>query len=232
MFNFLYKRYKVEVLNTSLWMSVKDLKLYEKVFLTIVVFGAILSAVFSMLNIKLGLGISVILILFGFVLLMIARSRKPEQRRIVEEIIGPSANDRMQKVINLLISFEIDVNDEKQLDNLIEQAKKQQEAFDVWKGFRHALSGMATYILLPIVTIFLSESFKDVNLETLIYRAVIIVFICACIVLLIAAFALSFNDILNPDIHNLEYLIRDIEDVKVFSNKAQTICDSYKEEGE
>lgn len=154
MFNFLYKRYKVEVLNTSLWMSVKDLKLYEKVFLTIVVFGAILSAVFSMLNIKLGLGISVILILFGFVLLMIARSRKPEQRRIVEEIIGPSANDRMQKVINLLISFEIDVNDEKQLDNLIEQAKKQQEAFDVWKGFRHALSGMATYILLPIVTFF------------------------------------------------------------------------------
>ena len=76
MFNFLYKRYKVEVLNTSLWMSVKDLKLYEKVFLTIVVFGAILSAVFSMLNIKLGLGISVILILFGFVLLMILIYRR------------------------------------------------------------------------------------------------------------------------------------------------------------
>lgn len=228
MFNYFYKRYKVEVLNTSLWMSVKELKLYEKVFLTIVVLGAILSGIFSMLDIKIGLEISVVLILIGLVLLMIVRNGKPEQKRIVEEIIGPSANDRMQEMIKLLISFEIDVTDEKQLGNLIKQARKQQEAYDVWKRFRQAFRGMTTYVLLPIVTILLSEFFKGVNLEILLYRAVILVLICACIVLLVAAFALNFNDIFNPDIRNLEYLICDIEDVMVFANKTQTIRDIYK----
>lgn len=68
----------------------------------------------------------------------------------------------------------------------------------------------------------------DVNIETLLYRAVIIVLICACIALIVAAFALNFNDILNPDIRDLGCLIRDIEDVKVFSNKTQFISDTYK----
>lgn len=181
-----------------------------------------------MLDIKIGLEISVVLILIGLVLLMIVRNGKPEQKRIVEEIIGPSANDRMQEMIKLLISFEIDVTDEKQLGNLIKQARKQQEAYDVWKRFRQAFRGMTTYVLLPIVTILLSEFFKGVNLEILLYRAVILVLICACIVLLVAAFALNFNDIFNPDIRNLEYLICDIEDVMVFANKTQTIKDIYK----
>lgn len=43
MFNYLYKKYKVEVLKTSTWLSIKELKLYEKLSLVMVILGGILS---------------------------------------------------------------------------------------------------------------------------------------------------------------------------------------------
>jgi len=228
MFNYFYNSYKLEILKTSSWGSIKELKTYEKAFLVIVVLGAILSGIFSMLAIMIGLAISIALILSGFLILIIMRNRKVEQRRIVEEKIGPLANERMQNVIKLLISFEIDINDEEQLSNLIEQARKQQTKYDVWKGFRSAFNGITTYILLPIVTIFLSELLKNISPEVLLRRAVVIFFVCAGIVVAIVSFAESFNDILNHDIWKLECLISDIEEIKVFSNKAKYISDIYK----
>jgi len=55
MFNYLYKQYKTEILKTSTLMSLKELKPYEKVFLTVVVFGSILIGVFSLLEIQKGI---------------------------------------------------------------------------------------------------------------------------------------------------------------------------------
>lgn len=219
MFNNLYRQYKIKVLKVDIWMSLKELKLYEKVFLAMGVLGGIMSGVFSLLEINMGLFISLGMILIGFILLFLIGNRKSEQKRIVDEIVGPAANKRMEKVIKLLLEFDIDVKDEKQLDNLINQAQKEQLAYDFWKGFRNTFKGMTTYILLPIITIFLSEFFKEVGWELLLYRAVLLALVCSCIVLFISAFAFNINDILNPDIRKLNYFIRDMEDIKVFSQK-------------
>lgn len=127
----------------------------------------------------------------------------------------------MQKVVRLLIEFEIDISNEEHLNNLIEQAKKEQDAYDVWKGLKKPFSGLTTYILLPIITILISEFFKDVGWETILVRAVVILMICASIVLITSAFALNINDILNPDIRNLNCFIKDVEDVKIFKAKAK-----------
>ena len=37
MFNYLFKKYKVEVLKTSTWLSIKELKQYEKLSLVLVI---------------------------------------------------------------------------------------------------------------------------------------------------------------------------------------------------
>lgn len=116
MFNCLYKQYKTEILKTSTLMSLKELKPYEKVFLTIVVLGSILTGVFSLLKIQEGIYISFGIVLVGIILLMAIRNRKPEQKRIVNDIIKPSANNRMQKMVDLLIEFGIDITEEKQFD--------------------------------------------------------------------------------------------------------------------
>ncbi|ESL01617.1 hypothetical protein GCWU000282_03178 [Catonella morbi ATCC 51271] len=221
MFNYLYKKYKVEVLKTSTWLSIKELKLYEKLSLVMVILGSILSGVFTLIKNDIGSYISLVMIIIGFVLIFLLRSRKKEQQRIMKEIIEPSANERMQKVVRLLVEFGIDILDEEHLNNLIEQAKKEQDAYDVWKGFKKSFSGMTTYILLPIITILISEFFKEVGWETLLVRAAVLLMICTCIVLITSAFALNFNDILNPDIKNLNYFIKDVEDVKIFKAKAK-----------
>ncbi len=222
MFNYLYKKYKVEVLKISTWLSIKELKLYEKLSLVMVILGSILSGVFTLIKNDIGSYISLVMIIVGFALILVLRSRKKEQQRIVKEIIEPSANERMQKVVRLLLEFEIDISDEEHLNNLIEQAKKEQDAYDVWKGFKKSFSGMTTYILLPIITILISEFFKDIGRETILVRAVVLLMICTCIVLITSAFALNFNDILNPDIRNLNYFIKDLEDVKIFKAKAKS----------
>ena len=89
------------------------------------------------------------------------------------------------------------------------------------KGFKKSFSRLTTYILLPIITILISEFFKDVGWETILVRAVVILMICTCIVLITLVFALNFNDILNPDIRNLNYFIKDVEEVKIFKVKVK-----------
>lgn len=222
MFNYLYKKYKVEVLKTSTWLSIKELKLYEKASLVMIILGGILSGVFTLIKNNVGSYISLAMIIIGFALIFLLRSRKKEQRRIVKEIIEPSANERMQKVVRLLVEFGIDISDEEHLNNLIEQAKEEQDAYDVWKGFKKPFSGVITYILLPVITILISEFFKEADWKTLLLRALVLLMICACIVLVISAFASSFNDILNSDIKNLNYFIKDVEDVKIFNTKAKS----------
>lgn len=223
MFNCLYKQYKTEILKTSTLMSLKELKPYEKVFLTIVLLGSILTGIFSLLEIQTGIYISFGIVLAGIILLMVIRNRKPEQKRIVNDIIKPSANSRMQKMVDLLIEFGIDITEEKQLDQLITYAKREQDAYDVWKGLRKATKGMATYIILPIITIFLSDFFKGVEPEIFLKRAFFLLFIGFIIILLVFSFGLSIKDMLNPDIRDLDYFISDIEDVKTFQKKAQSM---------
>lgn len=231
MFNYLYKKYKVEILKTSTWLQIKELKLYEKVFLVMFILGGILSGVFALIKNYIGSYISLAMIIIGLAFIFVFGSRKKEQQRIVKEIIEPLANERMQKVVQLLVEFGIDISNEEHLNNLIEQAKKEQIAYDVWRDLKKSFSGMTTYILLPIITIFISEFFKDVGWETLVVRAGVILMICLCIVLITSAFALNFNDILNTDIRNLNYFIKDVEDIKIFKAKAKNFVNKEKKKG-
>ena len=163
MFNFLYKSYKINILNMDNTFSIKGMKLYEKVFLVLWLLGTMLVI-----------------------------------------------------VVALLTSFHVDVNDKKQLEELVLLARKEEELYDVWKGFRGLFKGMTTYILLPIITIFLAEFFKDIAMTVLISRAVVLMIFCICMVLVISAFSVNFTDFFNPDIRDLERFIRDVEDIKVF----------------
>lgn len=221
MFNYLYKKYKIEILKTSTWLSIKELKLYEKFILVMFILGGILSGVFALSKNDIGSYVSLAMTIIGIILIPVFRSRKKEQQRIVKEIIEPLANERMQKVVQLLVEFGIDISNEEHLNNLIEQAKREQTVYDVWIGLKKSFSRMSTYILLPVITIFISEFFKDVGWEILVKRAVLILMLCLCIVLITSVVASNFNDILNPDIRNLDYFIKDIEDIKIFKAKAK-----------
>ena len=216
MFFYLYKRYKVDILQKDSTFSFKDMQLYEKIFLAMWIIGSMLILAFALLGYMIGIFGSSAILIIAFLILIIGGSNKMEQKRILNEKIGPAAEKRMNEMVNLLRSFHIDVHNKKQLDEIIVMARKEEEMYDAWKGFRGLFKGITTYILLPVITILLAEFFKDVSLFILIRRAFVLILFCLCIVLMISAFSMGITDILNPEIRDLRRLIRDIENIKVF----------------
>ena len=216
MFYSLYKKYKVDILQKDSTFSFKNMQLYEKIFLAMWIIGSMLILAFALLGYMIGIfGASAILFI-AFLILIIGGSNKMEQKRILNEKTVPAAEKRMNEMVKLLRSFHIDVHNKKQLDEIIVMARKEEESYDAWKGFRGLFKGITTYILLPVITILLAEFFKDVSLSILIRRAIVLILFCLCIGLMISAFSMGITDFLNPEIRDLRRLIRDIEDIKVF----------------
>lgn len=216
MFNYLFKRYKVDILQKDSTFSFKDMQLYEKIFLAMWIVGAMLILAFALLGYMIGILGSSAILFIAFLILVIGGSNKMEQKRILNEKTVPAAEKRMNEMVKLLRSFHIDVHNKKQLDEIIVMARKEEESYDAWKGFRGLFKGITTYILLPVITILLAEFFKDVSLSILIRRAIVLILFCLCIGLMISAFSMGITDFLNPEIRDLRRLIRDIEDIKVF----------------
>jgi uncharacterized membrane protein YfhO len=98
-------------------------------------------------------------------------------------------------------------------------ARKEQEGYDAWQPFKALFKGLVKYILLPMVTIFLTEYFKVTNLQMLMTRAVLLVLVCLIIVLVLSAFAAGFQGMFNPNIHNLDEFIYDIKNIELFPAK-------------
>ena len=216
MFFYLYKRYQVDILQKDSTFSFKDMQLYEKIFLAMWIVGAMLILAFALLGYMIGILGSSAILFIAFLILVIGGSNKMEQKRILNEKTVPAAEKRMNEMVKLLRSFHIDVHNKKQLDGIIVMARKEEESYDAWKGFRGLFKGITTYILLPVITILLAEFFKDVSLSILIRRAIVLILFCLCIGLMISAFSMGITDFLNPEIRDLRRLIRDIEDIKVF----------------
>lgn len=216
MFNYLFKRYKVDILQKDSTFSFKDMQLYEKIFLAMWIISSMLILAFALLGYMIGVFGSSAILIIAFLILIIGGSNKMEQKRILNEKIGPAAEKRINEMVKLLRSFHIDVHNKKQLDEIIVMARKEEELYDAWRGFRGLFKGITTYILLPVITILLAEFFKDVSLSLLIRRAIVLILFCLSIGLIISAFSMGITDILNPEIRDLRRLIRDIEDIKVF----------------
>ena len=85
MFNLLYMKYQKEIVRPYRG-KFKDLNLYEKIFLIVLISDASLFAVFSFLNNKIGLIVTFTIILFDIIIFAIKRQKPEEQERIIKKI--------------------------------------------------------------------------------------------------------------------------------------------------
>ena len=216
MFNLLYMKYQKEIVRPYRG-KFKDLNLYEKIFLIVLISDASLFAVFSFLNNKIGLIVTFAIILFWIIIFAIKRHQPEEQERLIKE---NNSKERMKQMIKLLNEFHIDISDDNQLDRLIERATKEQKAYDIWKDFKVSFGSMTTYILLPMLTLLLQKIFDGAKLMDLIYGAFLIFLFCIMVVALMFSCSSIFKDLFNKDIRNLKEFIEDIEDIKDFHNEA------------
>ena len=124
MFDYLFKRYKVDILQKDSTFSFKDMQLYEKIFLAMWIISSMLILAFALLGYMIGVFGSSAILIIAFLILIIGGSNKMEQKRILNEKIGPAAEKRINEMVKLLRSFHIDVHNKTQLDEIIVMARK------------------------------------------------------------------------------------------------------------
>ena len=91
MFNYLFKRYKVDILQKDSTFSFKDMQLYEKIFLAMWIISSMLILAFALLGYMIGVFGSSAILIIAFLILIIGGSNKMEQKRILNEKIGPAS---------------------------------------------------------------------------------------------------------------------------------------------
>ena len=161
-----------------------------------------------------------VILIFCFIAFKVKRNKTEEQNRIIYEVIKPEATKRMQQMIVLLKEFNIDISDDQQLDRLIERAKKEQINYDVLLDLKAPSVSVATYILLPALTLFLQRLFEKSGLMEMVQRILLLLVLCGIAVVVIYSFSNIFKELFNKDFRNLDCFIKDIEDIRDFHNKA------------
>ena len=78
MFNYLFKRYKVDILQKDSTFSFKDMQLYEKIFLAMWIISSMLILAFALLGYMIGVFGSSAILIIAFLILIIGGSNKME----------------------------------------------------------------------------------------------------------------------------------------------------------
>ncbi|MBO4609374.1 MAG: hypothetical protein J5696_05825 [Lachnospiraceae bacterium] len=216
MFNCMFLKYKIEVLNVDLKKLLSRMHWYEIVGVLLMVAGAIAFDFFLGLLNFWGSCISFGGIFIGIVFLVASDLLPKLKKRKYSERTVPYAYERMDDMIKLLKTFDIDPNDKDQVNLLIETAKKERITYDVWGGFRGVTKGIFTYVIIPIVAVLIANLFEDTKeISQISYALFVVLCGLACVVIVYAVVSM-FKGLFNADIKKLDYFIEDLEDLLVF----------------
>ncbi len=129
----------------------------------------------------------------------------------------------MKELVELLSSeeFQVKIDSQEELDRLIQYAKEEVDRYDYFKDWKTLFSALGKYLLLPATGIFIVEYLNDVSYIEIIIRALILILVGGIVIFTVQTITMDLVDILNPEKKWLKYFIRDMEELKVFSNKAK-----------
>ena len=216
MFNCMFLKYKIEVLNVDMKEVLSKMHWYEIVGAILMVVGTIFFDFFLGLLCISGACISFGVLFVGVVFLVASDVLPKLKKRKYSERTEPYAYARMDNMIKLLNSFDIDPNDEEQIYLLIETAKKEKTTYDIWGGFRGFTKGIFTYVIIPIVAILVANLFEDSKeINQIAYALFVVLCGLACVVIVYAVVSM-FKGLFTADIKKLDYFIEDLEDLVVF----------------
>lgn len=241
MFDCLLKQYKADVFNTEAESNIwKVLKPYKTVFfIGMVVLGMVLSVVW-----KNNVCLSLCAILFvGIFIFLLFNQNKSEEPIILEEIDKPTAKARMKKMIECLQKpeFKIDVKDERQLDKLIERAKKERNVHNVWRCLKNLslkiikktdgliFPGIGSGFMLwerkgisQILLKYVSQQ-KKLSMNNIFPYFVLFIFV------MVLLFRSSLREFFPSKKQILDSFISDVEDIKLFPDKVCSLINKNEE---
>lgn len=215
MFYYMMRKYRVDVLKCDSNRNIKELRLYEKISFLIMFIGLSASAILAILRYTTYAILSYSLIFFGVLLLYIFRNFGKEEKIFNEKVIYPNSKKRMKSVVDLLMFFDIDYENDDELDRLIKYSENEIQRLAVGNHLKRYSEGITKYILIPIITIFLTEYLKVENMEELIVRAFVLLIISTSVVVIVYGIVFLLEDFnrYKDEINNFK---QDIEQLKIF----------------
>lgn len=220
MFDCLLKQYETDVFNTEAESNIWEvLKSYKRVRIMVLVCMIVVGMILSVVRQKNGCGcLSLCAFLVTlFCIFLLFNQMKSEEPIILEAINKPTTKTRMENMIKLLQKFNINVINERKLNQLIgraERAEKEQDQKKLWSLLQSAI-----FMILPVL---LSQIFKEAGWQTSINIAIWLIFIFAMVLF----FGECLRDLFfSSEKQILDSFISDVEDIKLFQNK---ICSIIK----
>ncbi len=241
MFDSLFRKYKKVVLVNDFKKHFKRLDKKQKRFMVATYFGLFLSWVLSFIKIKYNaipdiiyfimIGISILLIIVGIV--YIRRKNKLNTKNPFEEEKGTTPEElRMKDVINLLNSYDINISDAGELNNLIERAKEEKPMYDIFVGFRKLFGNAYTSIIVPSITAVIAvyvDKSEWGNNGIVLLLVFIVVWFGVSFVATTNSYLMEFAI---TDWHKLDYLIGDVRDVLDFPERAKFLREQLSQKVE
>lgn len=215
MFYYMMRKYRVDVLKGDPNRNIKQYRIYERIAYSIMFIGLIASIILAVLKYATCAIISYSTIFLGVLILHIFRNIGKEEKIYNEEVIFPNSKNRMKSVVKLLDYFDIDYENNDELDRLISYSENEIQRLNIGNHLKKYTSGISKYVLIPIIAILLTEYLKVDNIGELIARAFILLVISTIIVVIAYGIRFLFEDF-NNYIDELRNFIRDIEQLKIF----------------
>lgn len=214
----LFISYKIGLKSIKSTIPFTKLPLYRKIFVVILLIGAIISSILFLFKQTLTSFIPIALSLLSLIVFFIIDSQKRNLELMLKEHYTPYSKKRINMTIDILKKYDINIEDYETIDMLIDEAKYAQIQCDYLSPLKKPLKTLGG-IIIPII-IFVAKKIGDAATQD-----EMLLLAAQAITLVLLIFSLIFSltpivkDILYRDYNKYEEFIYDLRQIKLFYSK-------------
>lgn len=220
-FRDLFMSYKIGLKSMKGTIPFTELPLYWQVCMTVFLAGLIITGILYICIHSLFALIPFFISILSVIIFSIIGSRKSNLNFMLKNYYIPYSNERIHMTIEILREYNIDINNVKSLDMLIEEAKYAQTECDIFARFQKPLKTL-TAIIVPIAVLIGQKVSEAVTLTQMLYMGAIAIILILLIFSLIFSFMPIVKDLLYRDYYKYNELMYDLRQIKLFYAKNLT----------
>lgn len=211
--------YKIGLKDIKILIPWKQLPLYRKNFVTILVALLITSGMVALLLNK--VIFFVVIIFIGVFVLGIAfsiiDSTKQNQRKMLDDFYVLYSQKRMKMLFEILKKYQINYKDSDKINMLIAQAEKEKESNNPIVPLKKPFKILGT-IIIPIVVYVAKELTDIVNKYELLTMTLIVCMVIICLFSIVISLYPVIKELYYIDGKKYDYLIYDLKQILIFYN--------------
>lgn len=211
----LFISYKIGLKGIKSTIPFTKLPMYRKIAVIATFSTGIFGLIMNMINQQKIALVMIVLALLFIGIFLIIDSTKKNLKAMLQNHYKPYSQSRMNMVLNLLKSYNVDITDNDVIDLLIEEAKQAQLYSDYFAPLKKPLK-MLSAIVVPIV-VYVAQKIGDAaTQDEMIVMALYAVSIIILIFSMIFSMVPIIKEVCYRDYNKYNELISDLKQIKLF----------------